>query len=70
MNLYDYADLDKRYAYPLRALNLFEIAYWFVLVEGVHHFARKQKSIAWFIVLASYVVIFFLWLWFYIIVYK
>jgi hypothetical protein len=70
MNLYDYAELDKRYAYPLRALNLFEVLYWFVLVQGVHHFARKQKSVAWFIVLASYVVIFFLWLWFYIIVYK
>jgi len=40
------------------------------LVEGVHFFAHKKKSIAWFIVLGSYVVLFFLWLWFYIIVYK
>jgi hypothetical protein len=70
MNFYDYQELEKRYAYPLRALNLFEIVYWFVLVQGVHHFARKQKSIAWFIVLSSYVLIFFLWLWFYIVVYK
>lgn len=70
MNLYDYTDIDKRYAYPLRALNLFELAYWFVLVQGVHHFARKEKRIAWFIVLGSYVIIFFLWLWFYIVVYK
>jgi hypothetical protein len=70
MNFYDYHEMDKRCAYPLRALNLFEIAYWFVLVEGVHHFARKRKDIAWFIVLSSYVLIFCLWLWFYIVVYK
>ena len=70
MNFYDYTEMDKRYAYPLRALNLFEIVYWFVLVEGVHHFARKRKDIAWFIVLSSYVLIFLLWLWFYIVVYK
>ena len=70
MNFYDYTEMDKRYAYPLRALNLFEIVYWFVLVAGVHHFARKRKDIAWFIVLSSYVLIFFLWLWFYIVVYK
>lgn len=70
MNLFDYYDLDKRYAYPLRALNLFEPIYWLVLVNGVHFFARKEKSVAWFIVLGSYVLLFFLWLWFYIAVYK
>lgn len=70
MNFYDYMEMDKRYAYPLRALNLFEIAYWFLLVEGIHHFARKQKLIAWYIVLSSYVLLFFLWLWFFTIVYK
>jgi hypothetical protein len=70
MNFFDYQSIEKRYAYPLRALNLFEIAYWFVLVEGVHFFARKKKNIAWLIVLSSYVLIFLLWLWFYIIVYK
>ncbi|MFZ6001502.1 MAG: sulfate ABC transporter permease, partial [Bacteroidota bacterium] len=70
MNLFDYYEMDKRYAYPLRALNLFEPIYWLALVNGVHFFARKEKSVAWFIVLGSYVLLFFLWLWFYIAVYK
>lgn len=66
----DYDSLDKRWAYPLRALNLFEIAYWVLLVEGVHFWARKDKKYVWVIVLCSYVVIFFGWLGFYVVVYK
>ncbi len=70
MNFFDYYEMDKRYVYPLKALNVFEIIYWFLLVEGVHHFARKKRQIAWIIVSCSYILIFFLWLWFYIVVYK
>lgn len=70
MHFFDYRELDKAYAYPLKALNLFEIGYWYLLVRGVHFFARKQIRIAWIIVLCSYVLLFFLWLLFYVIVYK
>lgn len=70
MNLFQYSEIDTRYAYPLRALNVFEIVYWFLLVEGVHFFAKRQKNAAVLIVLSSYVLLFFLWLWFYIAVYK
>ncbi len=70
MNFFDYYEMDKSYAYPLRALNVFEIVYWFMLVNGVHFFARKQKKTAWLIVSCSYVLLFLLWLWFYILVYN
>ncbi|HEY5826531.1 MAG TPA: hypothetical protein VIT44_19305 [Cyclobacteriaceae bacterium] len=70
MNFFNYYEMDKSYAYPLRALNLFEILYWFVLVTGVHFFARKQKKIAWLIVSCSYILLFLLWIWFYILVYN
>jgi len=70
MHFFDYYAIDKRWAYPLRALNLFEIVYWFALVSGIHHYARKEKKIVWFIVASSYILIFFLWLIFYVIVYK
>ena len=70
MYFFDYHELSRQYAYPLKALNLFEIVYWYLLVRGVHFFARKQLKAAWIIVMCSYVLIFFLWLWFYIIVYK
>ena len=70
MNFFDYSEIDSKFAYPLKALNLFEIFYWVILVTGVHFFARKQKKQAWIIVLCSYVLIFFMWLLFYIVVYK
>ena len=70
MHFFDYYSLDKRWAYPLRALNVFEVAYWFLLVEGIHHYARKDKKYVWIIVACSYIFIFFLWLLFYVIVYK
>ena len=70
MHFFDYYTIDKRWAYPLRALNLFEIAYWVLLVEGIQHYARKDKKYIWIIVSCSYILIFLLWLVFYVIVYK
>jgi hypothetical protein len=70
MHFVDYDMIDKRWAYPLRALNVFEIVYWFLLVEGIQHYARKDKKYVWIIVACSYILIFFLWLLFYSIVYK
>lgn len=70
MHFFDYETIDKRYAYPLRALNLFEVAYWFMLVSGIHHYARKEKKYVWIIVSCSYILLFALWLIFYMIVYK
>lgn len=70
MHFFDYYSMDKRWAYPLRALNLFEVVYWFLLVEGIQHYARKDKKYIWIIVGCSYVLIFFLWLLFYVVVYK
>jgi hypothetical protein len=70
MHFFDYYAIDKKWAYPLRAFNLFEIVYWFALVSGIHHYARKEKKIVWLIVACSYILIFLLWLVFYVIVYK
>ena len=70
MHFFDYYSLDTPWAYPLRALNVFEIAYCFLLVEGIHHYARKDKKYVWIIVSCSYIVLFLLWLIFYVIVYK
>lgn len=70
MHFFDYYAIDRKWAYPLRALNLFEVVYWFALVAGIHHYAQKEKRNVWFIVLSSYILLFFLWLVFYVIVYK
>jgi hypothetical protein len=70
MHFFDYFQIDKRYVYPLKALNLFEVAYWFVLAIGIHFFAHKEKRVALFIVLYSYTLLFFLWILFYMMVYR
>jgi hypothetical protein len=70
MNFFDYYTIDKRYVYPLKALNVFEAIYWALLVSGVDFYARKSKKVAWFIVMSTYGLIFFLWLTFYCLVYQ
>ena len=73
MNFFDASTLNRRYAYPLRALSVFEVLYVLTLVRGVNHYSfkiHKQRSATWWIVSCSYVLIFVLWLIFYMIVYK
>ena len=70
MNLVDYRELPTRYAYPLKALNLFEPLYWYVLALGIQHYAKRGMKPAWTIVLAFYVPVFIIWLLFYMIVYN
>ena len=62
--------VEPRYHYPLGALNLFEVAYWFVLALGVHTISRRSLSTSLAIVLCSYTFTFLLGLIFYTIVYK
>lgn len=70
MHFFDYYAIHPRYAYPLRSVNVFEVVYVLVLVQGVHFFAKRDKKNAWWIVGCSYVLVFGLWLLFYMIVYK
>ncbi len=62
--------VGPRFHYPLSALNLFEVGYWFLLAIGVHTISRRSFGTSLMIVLGSYTLCFFLWLGFYIIVYK
>lgn len=70
INLVDTDNLQARWFYPLKALNVFEVIYWYILVQGIHEFAKKRIKIAYAIVGSSYVFFFLLWLLFYITVYK
>ncbi len=70
MNFVDYREVADRFHYPLKALNLFEVVYWIVLVKLIHLTARKKFIIANAIVFTSYVFFFFIWLWFYTAVYN
>ncbi|MDN5203560.1 hypothetical protein QQ008_19385 [Fulvivirgaceae bacterium BMA10] len=70
MNLVDYETIPERWHLPLKQLNIFEVMYWFILVVAIHMTARKKLSYAYGIVFGSYVLFFFMWLVFYVIVYK
>jgi hypothetical protein len=73
MNFFDYATLNRRFAYPLRAFSVFEVLYILAMVRGVNFYSfriHRQQSATWWIVSTSYILIFLLWLIFYVIVYK
>lgn len=70
MNLFDPNSIADKFHYPLKALNVFEIIYWFVLVEAIHLTAKKKWNYAMAIVFTSYVPFFLVWLIYYIQVYK
>ncbi len=69
MSFFDHITLAARYHYPLKALNLFEIAYLAALMFGVWHFSRKPFKHAFIIILTTYLPLFVLWLIFYMVVY-
>ena len=64
MNFFNYETLNEKYFFAYKALNIFQIAYWFILIKGIDLAAKKRKSIAQAIVFTSYVPLFLLWLWF------
>ena len=43
LNLFDFKHLESYLVYPLQVLNLFEIAYWFVLAYGI----KKMLGSSW-----------------------
>ena len=61
---------DKKFHYPLKALNVFEIIYWYVLAIGVFFLSGKKWKISIMVVASTYVLFFCIWLVFYVLVYK
>lgn len=70
MNLVDFRQVPDQWHYPLKALNVFEIFYWVFLAFGIQYLSRKKYSVSVYIVLASYVFWFLVWLGFYVLIYK
>lgn len=64
------AGAPNRWTYPLKALNLFEIAYWFYLMGGVYWLSGKKWKSSILIVSSSYILFLFIWIVFYLLSYK
>lgn len=70
INFFDYEVLTPKFHYPLKALNLFEVFYWFFLAASIFWIGGKKWKISLMIVFTSYVPIFLMWLLFYIMAYR
>lgn len=69
VNFFDYTQIDSKWLYPLKSINLFEFIYWPLLTLGIYFISGKNLKISAYIVLSSYVLFFFVWLGFYVLVY-
>lgn len=69
INLVDYTQIDPKWHYPLKAINLFELLYWPLMIFGIYFISGKNLKISMYIVSSSYILFFILWLFFYIMVY-
>lgn len=70
MNLFNFENVSKQWHYPLKALNIFEIVYWIMVTAGIYIKSRKEYRNAIYIVLLGGVIPFFIWLGYYVLVYK
>ncbi|MGB3465200.1 MAG: hypothetical protein WBA74_08020 [Cyclobacteriaceae bacterium] len=70
LSILNFENIAERWHYPLKALNIFEVIYWILLFFGIHSLANKKRKIAKWIVISGYIIPFFLWLLFYVAVYK
>ncbi len=70
LTLFDPNELADKWHYPLKALNLFEVLYWYLLIAGIHISEGKKYRTAQLIVFTGYIFFFLLWLLFYVLVYK
>lgn len=69
-NVIDSSEIHRKFFYPLRTLNIFEILYCGILTLGIHIYSRRDLKTSFFIVLFGYVLPLAGWLVFYILVYK
>lgn len=70
MSLLDTTEIHRRFFYPLKTLNIFEIIYCGILTLGVHTYSRRSLKTSFMMVLFGYVLPMVGWLVFYILVYK
>jgi hypothetical protein len=70
INLTDTDTLARKWVYPLKAVNIFEFIYWFLLYYLLHLTSGKDKRIALAIVVLFYILPFIGWLFYYAGIYK
>jgi hypothetical protein len=62
INITGYGNLDSWFIYPLQALNLIEVAYWFLLAFQIKKILDIDFSKSFSIVMGSYGVVLLIWI--------
>lgn len=70
MNFFNFELIEDKWHYPLKALNIFEVLYWFLLISGIYLKSQKDYKQSLIIGLFGYIIPFIFWLGYYTIVYK
>ena len=70
MNFFEFNMVQDRWHYPLKALNVFEVIYWFLLFAGIFIKSNKVYRQSVIIGIFGYVVPFLFWLAYYSVVYE
>lgn len=70
VNLIGYEQIADPFRYPLGTINLFEVAYWLLLILGFHAYSQASIRQSTYVILLSYVLPLFAWLGWYILVYR
>ncbi len=68
MQLLDYQDTPNHMWYVYKSINVFELVYWFVLVQFIYAVSNKSLRISTLIVFTSFVPVFLAWLWYFSVV--
>lgn len=70
MNFFDWETIDAKWHYPLKALNLFEVIYWIILIAGIYIKSGKSYRQSAIIALFGYIIPFLFWLMYYTFIYE
>ncbi|MCK5466949.1 MAG: hypothetical protein KAI99_00515, partial [Cyclobacteriaceae bacterium] len=70
MNFFNFELIENKWHYPLKALNIFEVLYWFLLTAGIYVKSQADYRKSLIIGIFGYIAPFIFWLGYYTIVYK
>ena len=69
MNFFQFDSLPSKWHYPLKAINLFEVVYWWMIAAGIYIKSNKSYHRSLYICLFGYIIPFFFWLIYYVNIY-
>lgn len=62
LSFFDPKSIDPIWVYPLQAINVFEIVYWFALAYGIYKYTEVKYENSFFLVIKSYLPALMLWI--------